>query len=367
MAHGYLFAQFFSPRTNRRTDAYAAPLAFATEVLAALRGRWAPTSPSACASPRTSGSRRAWTRRRAPTWPGTSAPRGSSTSHRSRSGTRRRTSARTGSCRPRPEPRTRSARRSDLSRRGRRARHRDHAGRRPRRRGGARHGGRRGRRGHDAGADRRSRPRRQGRARRAVIACIGCNQACIGHYHAGVPIGCVVNPRTGRERTLRPATPDGHPARVLSSAGARPGCRLRSRPPRTATTSCCSSGTEALGGQFALAGRAPAHREAWQRWRAWTRRALRAPRWRCGCGRRRPQRTRASTTSSSSRPAHGRSRPTRRRRRRVGRPIGRGHRDRRRVDRDRRRPSPGRCSSPTGAAGGTGLDVAEVLAEPGST
>src|ERR687897_210812 len=39
-----------------------------------------------------------------------------------------------------------------------------------------------------------------------IIACIGCNQGCIGHYHAGVPIGCVVNPRTGRERTLpRPA------------------------------------------------------------------------------------------------------------------------------------------------------------------
>jgi 2,4-dienoyl-CoA reductase-like NADH-dependent reductase (Old Yellow Enzyme family) len=37
MAHGYLFAQFFSPRTNRRTDAYRAPLAFATEVLEALR------------------------------------------------------------------------------------------------------------------------------------------------------------------------------------------------------------------------------------------------------------------------------------------------------------------------------------------
>ena len=33
-----------------------------------------------------------------------------------------------------------------------------------------------------------------------VITCVGCNQACIGHYHAGVPIGCAVNPRTGRER-----------------------------------------------------------------------------------------------------------------------------------------------------------------------
>src|SRR6202012_1649588 len=35
-----------------------------------------------------------------------------------------------------------------------------------------------------------------------VIECIGCTQACIGHYHAGVPIGCAVNARTGRELTL---------------------------------------------------------------------------------------------------------------------------------------------------------------------
>ena len=35
-----------------------------------------------------------------------------------------------------------------------------------------------------------------------MIECVGCNQACIGHYHAGVPIGCAVNARTGRERTF---------------------------------------------------------------------------------------------------------------------------------------------------------------------
>src|SRR3954470_5509209 len=39
-----------------------------------------------------------------------------------------------------------------------------------------------------------------------VIPCVGCNQGCIGHYHAGLPIACIVDPRTGRERTLpRPA------------------------------------------------------------------------------------------------------------------------------------------------------------------
>ena len=40
-----------------------------------------------------------------------------------------------------------------------------------------------------------------------VLRCIGCN-ACIAHYHAGTPIACAQNPRTGRERTL------GAPARA---------------------------------------------------------------------------------------------------------------------------------------------------------
>ena len=36
-----------------------------------------------------------------------------------------------------------------------------------------------------------------------IRACIGCNQACIGHFHAGYPISCIQHPETGRERTLR--------------------------------------------------------------------------------------------------------------------------------------------------------------------
>lgn len=34
-----------------------------------------------------------------------------------------------------------------------------------------------------------------------IRACIGCNQACIGHFHAGYPISCIQYPETGRERT----------------------------------------------------------------------------------------------------------------------------------------------------------------------
>lgn len=32
-----------------------------------------------------------------------------------------------------------------------------------------------------------------------IRACIGCNQACIGHFHKGVPISCIQFPESGRE------------------------------------------------------------------------------------------------------------------------------------------------------------------------
>ncbi|MFZ0088549.1 MAG: hypothetical protein WAL63_03515, partial [Solirubrobacteraceae bacterium] len=46
-----------------------------------------------------------------------------------------------------------------------------------------------------------------------VVECVGCNQACIGHYHAGVPIGCAVNPRTGREQQFPPRRTAAAPRR----------------------------------------------------------------------------------------------------------------------------------------------------------
>ena len=54
-----------------------------------------------------------------------------------------------------------------------------------------------------------------------IRACIGCNQACIGHFHAGNPISCIQNPVAGREVQL--AAPPGT-ARALKVliAGAGP-------------------------------------------------------------------------------------------------------------------------------------------------
>src|SRR5699024_7929408 len=35
-----------------------------------------------------------------------------------------------------------------------------------------------------------------------IIACIGCLQACIGHYHKGLPISCIQTPEIGNEREV---------------------------------------------------------------------------------------------------------------------------------------------------------------------
>ncbi len=32
-----------------------------------------------------------------------------------------------------------------------------------------------------------------------IRACIGCNQACIGHFHKGLPVSCIQHPQSGRE------------------------------------------------------------------------------------------------------------------------------------------------------------------------
>ena len=42
-----------------------------------------------------------------------------------------------------------------------------------------------------------------------IVACIACNQACIGHLHMAVPISCIQSPETGRElEALSAKTPD---------------------------------------------------------------------------------------------------------------------------------------------------------------
>ena len=69
-----------------------------------------------------------------------------------------------------------------------------------------------------------------------VTVCIGCNQGCIGHYHAGIPIACTVNPWTGYEATLpRPAARLPGRDASWSSAPAPPAAPRRGRRGRAAT------------------------------------------------------------------------------------------------------------------------------------
>ena len=111
-------------------------------------------------------------------------------------------------------------------------------------------------------------------ATREVIACIGCNQGCIGHYHAGLPIACVVNPWTGRERTLpRRAGPDRALRVLVIGAGPAGVAAALSAAAHGDAVVLAERGAD-VGGQLRLAGRAPAHRELWRRWHANATRAL---------------------------------------------------------------------------------------------
>jgi 2,4-dienoyl-CoA reductase-like NADH-dependent reductase (Old Yellow Enzyme family)/thioredoxin reductase len=94
----------------------------------------------------------------------------------------------------------------------------------------------------------------------AVVRCIGCN-ACIAHYHAGTPIACAQNPRTGRERTLPPPEPSADP-RLIVVVGAGPaGLAAAAEATAAGHDVVLLEKTRRIGGQVALAGAAPMHEE----------------------------------------------------------------------------------------------------------
>jgi 2,4-dienoyl-CoA reductase-like NADH-dependent reductase (Old Yellow Enzyme family) len=98
-----------------------------------------------------------------------------------------------------------------------------------------------------------------------VIECIGCNQGCIGHYHAGVPIACAVNPRTGHER--KPTAPRTRHRRSVLVIGAGPaGIAAALQAAACGDAVTLVEAQEQIGGQLRLAGLAPAHQELWSRY-----------------------------------------------------------------------------------------------------
>lgn len=58
-----------------------------------------------------------------------------------------------------------------------------------------------------------------------IRACIGCNQACIGHFHRGLPISCIQYPESGRELRYRNIGISATPQRIAVLGGGPAGMK----------------------------------------------------------------------------------------------------------------------------------------------
>jgi 2,4-dienoyl-CoA reductase-like NADH-dependent reductase (Old Yellow Enzyme family)/thioredoxin reductase len=94
-----------------------------------------------------------------------------------------------------------------------------------------------------------------------IRACIACNQACIGHFHAGYPISCIQRPETGRELQYGRVRRADVPMRVMV-VGAGPGGMKAAvvASARGHEVTLYEAGTR-VGGQVLLAERLPERAE----------------------------------------------------------------------------------------------------------
>ena len=58
-----------------------------------------------------------------------------------------------------------------------------------------------------------------------IRACIGCNQACIHHFHRGIGISCIQNPESGRELGFATHPPAPAPRRIMVIGGGPAGLK----------------------------------------------------------------------------------------------------------------------------------------------
>jgi 2,4-dienoyl-CoA reductase-like NADH-dependent reductase (Old Yellow Enzyme family)/thioredoxin reductase len=93
-----------------------------------------------------------------------------------------------------------------------------------------------------------------------VLRCIGCN-ACIAHYHAGTPIACAQNPRTGRERRMGPPHRPAARRRIVVVGAGPAGLAAAAEAGAAGHEVVLLERGGRIGGQVALAGAAPMHAE----------------------------------------------------------------------------------------------------------
>ena len=102
-----------------------------------------------------------------------------------------------------------------------------------------------------------------------IRACIGCNQACIGHFHAGYPISCIQFPESGREREFprigRPGEerhpPAGRVREVLVIGGGPGGLKAAAVAAERGHRVTLVEAGRRVGGQVLLAQELPARAE----------------------------------------------------------------------------------------------------------
>jgi 2,4-dienoyl-CoA reductase-like NADH-dependent reductase (Old Yellow Enzyme family) len=94
-----------------------------------------------------------------------------------------------------------------------------------------------------------------------IRACIGCNQACIGHFHAGYPISCIQHPETGRELTYGVREPAGAPRDVVVVGGGPAGLKAAAVAAERGHRVTLYEAADRVGGQVLLAQELPGRAE----------------------------------------------------------------------------------------------------------
>lgn len=94
-----------------------------------------------------------------------------------------------------------------------------------------------------------------------IRACIACNQACIGHFHAGFPISCIQHPETGRELRFGERRPARVSRRVLVIGGGPAGMKAAAVAAERGHEVHLVEASGRVGGQVLLAQRLPGRDE----------------------------------------------------------------------------------------------------------
>lgn len=86
-----------------------------------------------------------------------------------------------------------------------------------------------------------------------VRACIACNQACIGHFHKGLPISCIQHPETGRELRYGSLQPTRQRKRIMIAGGGPAGMKAAAVAAQRGHEVTLYEANAQLGGQVLLA------------------------------------------------------------------------------------------------------------------